>query len=342
MTDHTHISDRHDGDYDPMIADRFRVLDRVTPPNVGGRTVVMAAPGGANGSDPSGRRSGFLVAVAASVAVLVVGFVAVVAATGGVGGGGRLTEEAGDAGDVPVVADGASDTTVALLVEGDSVVGSTTRSEAGGEESDSVEGDSGDGGTDNDRSSSDGSTASGSAGSGDGASKSGASGSGTSTPPNGSTESDSGSGGDGPAPTVADGPAIVMPAADGDRPIVTFSTATTDKLPTTGGGSGDAAAGIVSLSGTVTEVFTDCVSRLLLTETGQVVQGGPVSCDGGSYIVVNGTRVFTASGFTSADLAFDKHPSNLKPGQEVSVTASRIGTSGPLTLACDTCRVRIV
>ncbi len=81
----------------------------------------------------------------------------------------------------------------------------------------------------------------------------------------------------------------------------------------------------------------------MLTETGRVVQGGPISCDGGSSIVVVGTRVFTSSGFTSADLAFDKHPSNLKPGQEVSVTAVRTGgTAGPLTLNCDSCRVRIV
>lgn len=81
----------------------------------------------------------------------------------------------------------------------------------------------------------------------------------------------------------------------------------------------------------------------MLTETGRVVQGGPISCDGGSSIVVVGTRVFTSSGFTSADLAFDKHPSNLKPGQEVSVTAVRTGgATGPLTLNCDSCRVRIV
>lgn len=297
MTDHTHFSDRHDGDYDPMIADRFRVLDRVTPPDVGGRTMAMAAPGDTNGSDPSGRRSGFLVAVAASVAVLAVGVVAVVAATGGVGGGGQLTDETGEAGDVPIVADGAPGTTTALVVEGDSVVGSTTRSEVDGEESDSSEGVSGDSVTAAD----------------------GASNAGTSSPSNGSTGSDSGS-----------------ESGEGGG-----GTATTDGSPTTGG-SGDAAAGTVALRGTVTEVFTDCVSRLLLTEAGQVVQGGPISCDGGSYIVVDGTRVFTSSGFTSADLAFDKHPSNLMPGQEVSVTASRVGTSGPLTLACDTCRVRIV
>ena len=88
--------------------------------------------------------------------------------------------------------------------------------------------------------------------------------------------------------------------------------------------------------------MTDCVSNLLLNDAGEVVEGGPVMCDGGSYIVVNGTRIFTSSGFVSADLAFDKHPKNLKPGQRVSVTAARTGgPSGPLTVACDVCGVRI-
>ncbi len=98
----------------------------------------------------------------------------------------------------------------------------------------------------------------------------------------------------------------------------------------------------MAVRGTVTEVFTDCVSRLVLTETGQVVETGLISCDGGSFIVVDGTRVFTSSGYTSADLAFDKHPSNLKPGMDVLVTAVRRGGSGPLTLDCDSCRIRLV
>ncbi len=109
-----------------------------------------------------------------------------------------------------------------------------------------------------------------------------------------------------------------------------------------GGEAGDSNPETVAVRGTVTEVFTDCVSRLVLTETGQVVETGPISCDGGSFIVVDGNRVFTSSGYTSADLAFDKHPSNLKPGMDVLVTAVRRGGSGPLTLDCDSCRIRLV
>ncbi|MDH3302951.1 MAG: hypothetical protein OES24_20820 [Acidimicrobiia bacterium] len=345
MTDDSDFSDRHDGDYDPKIADRFRVLERVTPPDIDRRTVVMAAPGSSNEPNASGPRSGFLLAVAACVGVLMVGIVTLVAINGGSGDRPEtdLIEEAGDGGENPVVADGASDTTAALIVEGDDGVRSSTRSETDEASSESV-----DGTTDGDASTANNSNGDGSNGDGStGNAAGGGNGSGSdgddaadSDPPTSARGSIS-DGSDGPSVTVGDSPGV-MPAADGDRPVSTFSTATTDVLPTTAGGSGDAAA-TVFLRGTVTEVFTDCVSRLVLTETGQVVQGGPVSCDGGSYIVVGGTRVFTSSGFTSADLAFDKHPSNLKPGQEVSVTATRTGgPAGPLTLACDGCRVRLI
>lgn len=333
MTGHTHdtgATTPHNGDYDPVVADRFRILDRITPPDVTAPTMRMAVPGGSSGDEPSGHRSGFLVAVAASFGVLMIGIVALVAATGG--DGTESAEQDGDTPDVPVVADAASDTATPLVVEGDSGATSTTRVEPGAADREATAGVAGDAA---DGTGPDGSADRGSADAPD-TEASDTADIDTARP---GTGADAGAT-DGPATTTA--PDVVAPAVDGDRPVSTFSTATTDVLPTTGG-SGDAAGGTVSLRGTVTEVFTDCHSRLLLTETGQVVEGGPVTCDGGSSIVVNGTRVFTSSGYTSADLAFDKHPSNLKPGVEVSVTATRMGgASGPLTLACDACRVRIL
>ncbi len=297
----------HDGDFDPMIADRFRVLDRITPPDVTRHPLAMAAPGRPVDSEPRGRRSGFLLAVAACLGALVLGIGALVAVNDG--DGTDLVEQADEVGDNPIVADDADDTsdaTVPLVVDGE--VASTTRSESDDDETGPAE--------------------SGADGVESGSASEGSSG-------------DDGSGDQ--APTTAAGPDVVAPAADGDRPVATFSTATTDVLPTSGGDGGGEAAGTVSLRGTVTEVFTDCVSRFVLTEAGEVVASGPISCDGGSYIIVDGTRVFTSSGFTSADLAFDKHPSTLKPGQQVSVTATRTGgAGGPLTLDCDSCAVRII
>lgn len=296
MTDHT--GDRGanaspEGDHDPVVADRFRLLDRVPTPDVTSPTTGLAGP---NGADPSGRRSGFLLAVAACVGVLMVGIVALVAANAG--DGNDVAEEVGEIGDVPVVADEASDTAAPLVVEGDS----------GAADRGATPDTDGDTGSDN--------------------------------TPGGAAESDAE---ETDPPSTSGTPDDDAPAVDDDRPVTTASTATTTAAPPTTAGPDDTAGETIALQGTVTEVFTDCVSRLLLTDTGQVVQGGPVTCDGGSYIVVDGTRVFTSSGFTSADLAFDKHPSNLKPGQEVSVIAVRTGgSSGPLTLACDSCRLRIV
>jgi hypothetical protein len=96
----------------------------------------------------------------------------------------------------------------------------------------------------------------------------------------------------------------------------------------------------VRIVGTVTEVFTDCVSRLVLSETGQVESIGPVSCDGGSHIVVNGSRIQTTGGFGFEDDWLGKHPSDLRPGQRVTVIAvedRRMG--GRLSLDCVLCGV---
>jgi len=344
MTDHSNPSDSSNfsdssepqaGDHDPAIAERFRVLDRVTPPAVSRPPMAGATPGESIESDPSGHRSGFLLAVAACVGVLVVGLAAMVAVNGG--DDTDLTDLTEQAGEVPVATDESADTTAPLVVEGDeSGAVSTTRSagdDAGSssdDDSSTANGDS-DTGSAAERPAAGGSDADGSNGD-EGVNTDDASDSDSDDgdPSSGSTDS----GDSGPLVTSPDAPPG-MPAADGDRPVSTFLPKTTDAPPAGGDG-----VETVSIRGTVTEVLTDCVSRLVLSDAGKVVDGGPVTCDGGSYILVDGTRVFTSSGYTSADLAYDKHPSNLKPGQQVSVTAAR-ADSGPLTLNCDTCRVRI-
>lgn len=98
----------------------------------------------------------------------------------------------------------------------------------------------------------------------------------------------------------------------------------------------------VRISGTVSEVFTDCVSRLVLSEAGQIQSVSPVSCDGGSHIVVNGMRIQTTAGYGLEEDWFGNHPSDLLPGQRVTVVAvedSRMG--GILSLDCVRCGVTV-
>lgn len=99
---------------------------------------------------------------------------------------------------------------------------------------------------------------------------------------------------------------------------------------------------VVVVRGMVTEVHTDCQSRLVLNEQNQVESVGPVNCDSGSYIIVNGNRIQTSSGYVAADDHFDKHMMGLKPGQSVTVTALPSGRAGgPLTLDCPMCGIRL-
>ncbi len=106
--------------------------------------------------------------------------------------------------------------------------------------------------------------------------------------------------------------------------------------PVDSGGSADT----TRISGLVTEVMVDCQSHQVLGDNGKVEDTGAVTCDGGSFIVVNGTRIFTSAGFTAAEFYWDKHNPKLRPGLNVSVVAAPIA-GGPLGLACDECGVRI-
>ena len=91
------------------------------------------------------------------------------------------------------------------------------------------------------------------------------------------------------------------------------------------------------VSGTVTEVFTDCYQHLILTEDGGVDDSGPVTCDGGSWVVINGIRIGTASGFVrSDDDVYDKHLRDLQPGDLASAIAIPTA-NGALNLNCEGC-----
>ena len=115
----------------------------------------------------------------------------------------------------------------------------------------------------------------------------------------------------------------------------TTTSTTTTSTTTTATQGGD----VTTISGLLTVVFTDCQSRLVLNDSGEVENVGPISCDGGSYIVVDGIRIQTSAGFVASDAYWDKHPSNFQPGQTVVVTAF-VHSSGRLDLSCNQCSVR--
>ena len=110
-------------------------------------------------------------------------------------------------------------------------------------------------------------------------------------------------------------------------------TTTSTTAPVTQDGS------VTTIRGLLTVVFTDCQSRLVLNDSGEVENVGPVSCDGGSYIVVDGNRIQTSAGFVASDAYWDRHPSNFQPGQTVVVTAFA-HANGRLDLSCSQCSVR--
>lgn len=104
---------------------------------------------------------------------------------------------------------------------------------------------------------------------------------------------------------------------------------------------GGESAATTRISGVVTEVMTDCASHLVLGADGSVENAGAVTCDGGSFVIINGTRIYTSSGYVPAELAFDKHSSKLRPGMSATVIAAPITDGGPLGLRCDACSLQI-
>jgi len=105
-------------------------------------------------------------------------------------------------------------------------------------------------------------------------------------------------------------------------------------------GGAFAAGGTEVVSGTVTEVFTDCYAHLVLTDDGEIDVIEPVSCDGGSWVIIDGIRVATASGFVlTDDEVFDRHIRDLQPGETATAVATAT-SGGALNLDCDECSLR--
>jgi len=127
-----------------------------------------------------------------------------------------------------------------------------------------------------------------------------------------------------PATIIADESPLTLPAAP-----------TTP--PTTGS---DNWIDLLIFEGLVTEVFTDCQSRWILNDRNEPEQVGPVSCDGGSHIIVDGQRIQTSSGYMGIGSAFNRHPRTLRPGMVAKVVA--VGhANGIVSLDCAQCSVEM-
>ncbi len=307
--------------YDPEIAERFTVLDRLTPPAVpmaGGAplpartetgstlpSTVEVLPTPAVGAG-RWRRTALLGAAAA--VVVVAGF-AVFASGGGDGDPGPGLVEAGPAAGSDDVDETIDASVVASADDDDDEGGGSDGSEGSSSEAITVEVPDEDDATD------------------------------------GSDD-------------------VAVPTTTSSVPSTTATSETTaTTATTTGGDDGDTGGSdelipkyptvperptgsivnpgdgqLVTVTGIVDEVFSDCEAWLVLNENGEAEHRGGVSCDGGSFIVVGGNRIQTSSGYVSAEMAFDKHPAALQPGKFATVTAVK-GPYGGLTLDCDRCGV---
>ncbi|MEM9566132.1 MAG: hypothetical protein AAGA93_26160 [Actinomycetota bacterium] len=133
-----------------------------------------------------------------------------------------------------------------------------------------------------------------------------------------------------------------------ETPATTETTVTTTpsvtedtSSPTTPSTTGTAvpADEVITITGELTEVFTDCASHLVVAPGGQIRSIGEISCDGGSWIKVDGRMIRTSSGFTTRDQVFDRHLADLQPGQQVTVAAIALSGQGLFSLGCPTCGI---
>ncbi len=299
--------------FDPELAERFAVLDRLTPPPAP-PTGTPLAPRTAMGSPhpstvevlsppTSGADRWRRPALLGAAAAIVVAGLALFAAGGGDGDPGPGAVEAGPAAGSED-ADESSDASVETSSTDD---GSDSRDRADGSSSEAitveVPGDGTDGSENPD---------------------------GEAAPTSTTTTS---------VPTTATNEAVTTATTtgdDGSDELIPKHTTVPERPTGSIVNPGDAQ--LVTVAGIVEEVFSDCQAWLVLNENGEAEHRSGVSCDGGSFIVVGGNRIQTSSGFVAAEMAFDKHPDALQPGKFVTVTAIN-GAYGGLTLDCDRCGV---
>ncbi|MEM7322362.1 MAG: hypothetical protein AAF531_04685 [Actinomycetota bacterium] len=306
------------GDYDPLVAERFAMLDRLTVPDAGARAETAPAPVAVL---PARRRfdQGYALAIAAAfVALAAASYVALRPSS-------SLDVDATNGGQVE-----ADNTHTSAAVQDGAVNGELTVELPPSSTASSEDGDA-------------------SAADANGAGQQSAETDEAEQPSTTTTVASS------ETTSAATGSSTT---AAGDDPDSTSSTVDPDSLlapPTTkqlGPGTGpdvpdttmpaDGPDQMVIIRGVLTELFTDCRAHYVLGGDGSVTQLNAVSCDGGSYVVVDGTRIQTSAGYVPAGQYYDRHDPALRPGQRVVVSATAAPqTPAALTLNCGQCGIAL-
>lgn len=321
-------------DHDGIIAERFELLDRLTPPPVNDVTDHTPPQAASNAAPYAERRSPLFALLAAAAALLVVLGLSVSALQGGDEGVEAIDVDDAAAADQPNVLDDADRATGELSDTEDSRNEDSDSNAEGtsGQADAAAEGENPPDGTLQDPANGDGAD--------DGESDGDSNGSDPET-----GETGTGGAAEASSTTSTQSASPDQPTDETTAPntptTTTPSTETTSVDPespdTTESGNGNGPVTVIR--GVTTEVFTDCQSHLVLTADGSVENVSPISCDGGSYIVVDGRRIQTSAGFVPAEDYYDKHPADLMPGDSVMVQA-REHDGGWLSLDCEPCSVR--
>lgn len=132
-------------------------------------------------------------------------------------------------------------------------------------------------------------------------------------------------------PTMDPDEVLTPPTTTGE--VVTPDVPPTSMVP-------DGADRMIIIRGTLTELFTDCQAHYRLAADGSVELAEAVTCDGGSYVVVDGNRVQTSAGYVPGNQYYNRHNPNLRPGQRVVVSAVA-SNQRSLTLACSQCGIAL-
>lgn len=276
----------HDDPFDPLVAERFELLERLDPPQLDLTTVATTSPVAV--LDRRRWNRGRVLAVAAALIVVAVASAAVL-----VSGGQRseiAASEAADSTDSSIRSSGSQTGATTTVLE---VVGTDDSND---DTSDGTDDGAGDGET-------------APAGSGEAATT------GSTEAPTSSTETET-------------TPSTTAPSNGTDPTSTSVSLIPEEE-------------GIVTLTGVVTAVFSDCESHLVLDDGDEVRSLGPVSCDGGSWIEIDGTRIRSSSGYTASDQAWDRHWRGLQPGVRATVTAAGANGRGQLNLDCPVCGIAV-
>ena len=313
-------------DYDPVIAEQFALLDRLKVPDYGARAdllpTAVALPAQKPRFDPS-----YALAVAAAFVVIAAASYFALRPTTDLGldatndgTNGQTTNENPNQSAAVQDGDGDGDK---LTIE---VAPSSTASSqvgAASEEQGSSDGESNQAGTDDET---------------------------TTTTTTAPVESET-------TVTAPDSASSSTTAAgqDDDSPSTTIDKDSVLSTPTTKPGVTDPSLDVpvtsfpadgpdqmIVIRGILSELFTDCQAHYLLGAGGVVEQRDSITCDGGSYVVVDGKTIKTSAGLVPAGQYYNRHNPALRPGQQVVVSATAASqTSAALTLNCAQCGITL-